>query len=66
MNNDAAERLRSILRHAGFATFEVDDALAAERRATVKRMLPWLHHVDTCGWYVHQPCTCGLDEEAQR
>jgi hypothetical protein len=39
MTNDAAERLRSLLQHLGYRNAErdLDEALAAERRATVEQ-----------------------------
>lgn len=42
----------------------LEGALAAERRATVERLNPWLvHDQRICDGVV---CTCGLDEEAAR
>jgi hypothetical protein len=38
MSNEAAERLRSILNANGAAPHLLDEALAAERRATVERI----------------------------
>lgn len=67
--NDAAERLRAFLLEgdAGSAyhldhAADLDAALAAERRATVERLRPYLHHTTACLWSISSgPCDCGFD-----
>ncbi len=60
--NDAAERLIDAAIQQAYDKGKAAGA-AAERRATVERLAPWLVHPITCRGFVEPdaPCTCGLD-----